>query len=311
MRKAMILAAGFGTRLRPYSELRPKPLFPVLGKPLILHTIQHLRNCGFTTIIVNAHYLGRQIINFLADQPDIIIQKEPVELGTGGGLRMAMEALGPGPALITNGDIYHTIDYEQIYAEHLMNTAPITMVMHDYPRFNKVLVNKDRVISFSETAEPRISPQNIRLERLAFTGIQVIDPEILRNIPAGIFTNIIDYYEKYLLNGGHIQVFTTNKFWHDIGTPKDYLALHGSLLPRQTPGEQWMPLNQRGFYRAANAHLGSNVTCKDWGIIGPEAVVGDNVTLERVVVWDGAMIPAGVTVKDKIVPGVWEEQGPE
>jgi len=302
MKKAMILAAGFGTRLRPYSELRPKPLFPVLGTPLLLHTIKNLRSCGFTTIIVNAHYLAQQIIDFLAGQPDIIVQEEPIELGTGGGLRMAMEALGPGPALITNGDIYHAIDYGLLYAAHLRNEAPVTMLMHDYKRFNKVLVHNERIITFSPKTSPQTPRQTDGWQYLAYTGIQVIDPEILLDITPGVFANIIDYYEEYLLSGAHIQSFVTDKFWCDIGSPEDYLALHGRLLPQQGPEDgHWLPVNPNGFYRAANTSLGQNVICKDWGIIGPGAIIGNNVTLERVVVWNDARIPPGSTISDKIV----------
>ncbi|NOX25940.1 MAG: NTP transferase domain-containing protein [Deltaproteobacteria bacterium] len=299
MKTAMILAAGFGTRLRPYSEIRPKPLFPVMGRPLIQRTIQQLRKAGFTRIIINVHYLGEKICH-IVEEPGIIMQRERIELGTGGGLRLAMEKLGQGPALITNGDIYHRCDYQRIYRQHCTSSAPITMVMHDYPRFNKVLVKDGRVISFSPGLSPTARSDNSG-SLAAFTGIQVIEPAILRHIIPSIFTNIIDYYEEYLAGGGEINALNVDDFWRDIGTPTDYLALHGRLLKEEAPGAGWQPLNNQGFYRAKDAVIGRNLVCLDWGIIGSGARIGDDVSLERVVVWDGANIPAGTTARDKII----------
>jgi mannose-1-phosphate guanylyltransferase len=299
MRTAMILAAGFGTRLRPYSKLRPKPLFPVMGCPLLDRTIRQLREAGFTRIIINVHYLGEDICAEVAG-PGIIIQREKIELGTGGGLRLAMEKLGPEPALITNGDIYHRFDYRSIYRQHCASAAPISMVMHDYPRFNKVRVKGGRVISFSpEPAPPARRDTGCRLA--AFTGVQVIDPAILSGIKPGVFSNIIDYYENYLTDGGAINSIDVNDFWRDIGTPEDYLTLHGHLLREEVPGDDWQPLNSQGFYRAKDAVLGRNLSCRDWGIIGPGARIGDDVSLERVVVWDGANIATGTSARDKII----------
>jgi len=302
MKTAMILAAGFGTRLRPYSKLRPKPLFPVLGRPLILRTIEKLREAGFTRIIVNSHYLGQQITTLLANETDIICQQESIELGTGGGMRMAIAHLGSAPVLITNADLYHDIDYDLVYREHCRKSSTITMVMHNYPRFNKVLVKDNQLLPFSQNF---IYADDInkdkKNQRLAYTGIQVIEPAFLENIPPGVFANIIDYYESYLRNGGQINTITIKDFWADIGTPDDYLALHGHLLSNNSPGDDWLPLNNRGFYRANNARMGNNITCLDWGIIGRGAAVGDNVNLKRVVVWDGANIPSGSIIQDKII----------
>ena len=113
--QAMILAAGFGTRLLPYTKKRPKPLFPLLNEPLLLLTIKRLQNAGFDHIIVNCHYLKEQIVEALDGMRGVVIQEEDIVLGTGGGLRMALRLMRDEPLLITNGDIYHSIDNSNVF----------------------------------------------------------------------------------------------------------------------------------------------------------------------------------------------------
>ncbi|MDT8335388.1 MAG: sugar phosphate nucleotidyltransferase, partial [Desulfurivibrionaceae bacterium] len=86
--KAMILAAGLGTRLRPYSLFRPKPLFPVLGRPLVFHLLDQLRRSGFRQFVVNANYLSAQFVKVLGGERNVDLQIEEDIIGTGGGLRM-------------------------------------------------------------------------------------------------------------------------------------------------------------------------------------------------------------------------------
>ena len=117
--KAMVLAAGLGTRLRPYSLKRPKPLFPVLDTPLLTHTLNQLRRSGAEGIVVNAHHLREQIRTMLQGQGDVQLQMEDRELGTGGGLRLAQSHFGEAPFLAVNGDIVHDLDL------HLIVVLPI------------------------------------------------------------------------------------------------------------------------------------------------------------------------------------------
>lgn len=291
--KAMVLAAGLGTRLRPHTLLRPKPLFPVLGRPLLLCIIDQLRAAGFTQIVVNAYHLADQIAALVADQPDIILQRESIELGTGGGLRMALPQFGEEPVLITNGDIYHGIDYGAVYARHESGACPVTMVMHDYPRFNKVTVGSGLVRAFSHSGLHDDNGHGGSDDRLlAFTGIHVVHPAVLRDIPPDIFSSIIDCYQGHLAKGGLIHsAFVAGHFWQDIGTAHDYLDLHRRLLNDAQPS----------FRLAEGVTLGQGVAMDDWGYVGVGANIGDGARLSRVVVWDGANIPAGAVLEDCLV----------
>ncbi|MEE4164442.1 MAG: nucleotidyltransferase family protein, partial [Desulfocapsaceae bacterium] len=227
MMQAMILAAGFGTRLKPYSLVKPKPLFPVLNVPLLRVTIDRLRSFGFSSITVNSHYLHEQIRAETARRDGIILQEEQTILGTGGGLRQALDNLENEPLLVTNGDIYHSIDFKRVYDYHLEHEAEVTMVLHDCSRFNTVSVADGQVTGFH-----RLQHQHQR----AYTGIQVIDPAILWQVAAGKYSCIIDLYRQMLAAGRVIHCFHVDDiFWSDMGTIEDYLGLHELLLSGNAP----------------------------------------------------------------------------
>lgn len=291
--RAMVLAAGLGTRLRPYSLLRPKPLFPILGEPLLLRIIRQLREAGFSSIVVNAYHLGEQIVALVADQPGVIVQREAIELGTGGGLRLALPHFGEEPVLVTNGDIFHDLDYGAIFAEHCRGGAPLTMAMHDCPRFNKVVVRDGQVRAFAGGDLPSSSSPDTRARLMAFTGIHVVDPTVLRPIPSGRFASIIDRYADHLRTGGRIDALTVSGHrWTDIGTVDDYLNVHRELLVGSQPA----------FRLAPGVMVGREVRLEGWGYVGAGAQLGDGVELSRVVVWDGAVLPAGAVRRDCLVP---------
>lgn len=294
--KAMVLAAGFGTRLRPYSLKRPKPLFPVFDTPLLTHTLTQLRQSGAEGIVVNAHHLREQIRSMLHGQGDVYVQMEDMELGTGGGLRLAQSHFGDAPFLAVNGDIVHDLDLAAAYRAHCASGADVTMVLHDCPRFNNVQVNGEgRIVGFAGAAG-----EGERL--LAFTGVQVINPAVLSLMPEGVFYNSIDCYADLLKSGGTIQALVVSgHFWTDMGTPADYLQLHEDiLLNGRLPGF-FAGDGGRPFYLGKGVVLGAGVSFQDWVAIGHGASIGEGASLSRVVVWDGARVAPGSIVTDSII----------
>ena len=288
--QAMILAAGFGTRLLPYTKLRPKPLFPLLNEPLLLLTVKRLQNAGFDHIIVNCHYLKEQIIEALAGLQGVVVQEEDTILGTGGGLRMALGSIRDEPLLITNGDIYHSIDFFSLYKTHVAADVPVTMAMHNYPRFNKVCVEGGVVTGF-DTVE--------RKKCLAFTGLHVLDPEVLQDVPDKKKSCIIDRYRQLLKDGGTIRAEdVTGCSWTDMGTVEDYLALHGRLLRGEIA--LW-PEFTNAF---ENGLICDNKTEKqqieEWACVG-DVVLPERVLLKRCVVWDGASLENGGVYSDQLL----------
>jgi mannose-1-phosphate guanylyltransferase len=295
--QAMLLAAGLGTRLRPYSDIRPKPLFPVLNRPLLLLLIDGLREAGCGRIVVNGHHLGHLVERAVSGLPDVLFQAEPVILGTGGSLRQALPRFSAEPLLVMNGDICHDVDIAGLYRHHRRAGNAVTMALHDCPRFNTVGVRGSVVSSFS----PEHSAAGE--DRLAFTGIQVVEPDIIRRIPPGRFFHIIDLYEELIRQDIRIGCLRVDgSFWRDIGTPEDYLQVHADLLtgsgthslPLARPAASWLV--------SPEAAIGENVRLEGWGCIG-RAEVGAGAVLRNCVVWDDAVIPPGSCLRDAIVAG--------
>ncbi|MFH0781108.1 MAG: sugar phosphate nucleotidyltransferase [Pseudomonadota bacterium] len=290
--QAMILAAGFGTRLLPHTRVRPKPLFPILNQPLLLFTIKRLQNLGFDHIVVNCHHLRQQIVAALSGLPGVVVQEEETILGTGGGLRRALDLFRDEPLLVSNGDIYHTIDFLEFYRQHMHNGPAVSLAMHDFPRFNSVQVEAGKIIRFAESVDSRA---------LAFTGLHVIDPAILWEIADNGFSCIIDHYRKLLARGVKIACYRTDGcYWTDMGTPEDYLALHEGLLTESIPCWQEIGPVSGPYCLADNVELGSQVQINGWASIG-KAHIGKGSHLERVVLWDNVTIPDGSRLADIIV----------
>lgn len=290
--QAMILAAGLGTRLLPHTLIRPKPLFPILNQPLLLVTIQRLQNLGFDRIVVNCHHLRQQIVAALRGITGVVIQEEETILGTGGGLRRALPLLRDEPLLVTNGDIYHTIDIIELYEQHKQEGCQVTLAMHDCPRFNVVRVEGKKVTAFGKAVEAA---------GLAFTGLHVLDPAILAEIGDNTYSCIIDHYRTLLATGREIACFRSDGcYWTDMGTPGDYLALHRGLLTGAVPCWQELGEVAGPFCLGEKVKTGSCVHLRDWACIGGNVRIGNGCHLERVVVWDKVEIPAGSRLVDTI-----------
>jgi len=293
--QAIVLAAGFGTRLRPYTLIRPKPLFPVLNRPLLQRLLDMLHAAGCGKIIVNSHHLVDQIRNSLKVYPDVFLQVEENILGTGGSLRLAKTSLSDEPLLVMNGDIFHTVDLTALYKYHCSSENDVTMAMHDYSRFNTVGVQGDRVVSFSPERQ---------VPRLAFTGIHIVNPKVLEQIPDHRFFHIIDLYQELAAQGRVGLQRVDGVFWRDIGTPEDYLQLHRELL-NGGAGIEFAEAEHRegAWILGDDVQFGKNVQLKEWGCIGNGVRIGDSVTLQRSVLWEQVRIPAGSHIVDSIVTG--------
>lgn len=229
--KALILAAGYGTRLRPHTDIRPKPLFPVNGEPILARTIHQLIAAGCTGIIINTHHLADQIIAFIKARSfpiPVATRYEPHILGTGGAIRNVADFLDDAPFLVINSDIVTDLNLADVYAYHCRHDWPATLVVHDHSEFNSVVVDPGHFIR-------SFAAENLRVEDtlLAFTGIQVLDSRILSFIPPTQAVSSIAIYQSLLDQGEPIKAHVPAPFyWQDIGTPKRYRS---AVLDRTAP----------------------------------------------------------------------------
>lgn len=290
----MILAAGYGTRLQPYSLIKPKPLFPVLNRPLLLATIQRLKHAGFDRIVVNCHHLAGQIAEAVDGIAGVHLQEELAILGTGGSLAEALGRLRDEPLLVSNGDIYHTIDFRQLYDSHRQDGREVTLALHDSRRFNKVSLANGRISGFDGPAGGT--------GVLAFTGVQVINPEVLAAIGTRRPFCIIDHYRELIKAGRTIDYrIEQQSNWTDIGTPRDYLRLHGELLTGRKP--VWPELDYQGSEPVlidSQARCDPACRIQPWSCIG-KARIEAGAVISRSVIWDGAVVGRDVVVTERIV----------
>jgi NDP-sugar pyrophosphorylase family protein len=235
--KALILAAGLGTRLRPYSENTPKPLFTLSGRPLLDIIISRLIDADCKAIVINTHHLHQKIESYLAGRHypiPVFTRYEPAILGTGGAIKNVADFWNDSPFMVINSDIFTDIDLKKVYGFHLNHSHPATLVLHDDPVFNTVSVDSTGFVhAFDDRFSPNTdssshfhragSSKTENFQSLTFTGIQVLNPEILEMIPDHVFSSIIDIYKNILSQKKKIPAFISNDFhWKDLGTPERY-----------------------------------------------------------------------------------------
>lgn len=282
--KAMILAAGLGTRLLPLTETKPKALMPVANIPALGRNIAYLKGHGVTRIVVNAHHHHDQIEKYLDNGKPfglgIEARIEPEILGTGGGIGNTADFWDTEPFFVLNSDILTNIDLDPAYTFHRDSGALATMVLHDYMPFNQVLMDPHGNIT--QIANAPLSGG------LAFTGIHIISPDLLSLIPEG-FSDIIACYRRVMDRGEGIKGYLARgHLWRDIGTLESYMAANQefSLQP---------------FTVASHCRIESSAKLMEWGVVGENARIGRGAQIRRSVLWDGVSIGNGVRVIDSIV----------
>ncbi|NWH05707.1 sugar phosphate nucleotidyltransferase [Desulfobacter latus] len=218
--KALILAAGFGTRLLPYTKYLPKPLFTINGRPVLDYAVKHLLDAGCTKIFINAHHLADAIAGFVDNHRSknfLEVVFEPVILDTGGAIANLGNALADDDFFVVNADVRCDFDLSRLMACHKASGALATLLVHDCYRFNTLCVDQIRlgpgiVRHFSQAPE----------SGLAFTGIQAISPGLFEYMPPEKTFSSIDVYKKLC---GLEKIFALKAeqfYWRDMGTPQDY-----------------------------------------------------------------------------------------
>ena len=232
--KALILAAGLGTRLRPHTLSTPKSLFPIFGQPNLDIMIHRLEKANCSAVVVNTHHLHEKIEKFLAAKRYTIpvqTQYEPVILGTGGAIKSLEDFWDDEPFIVINGDVVTDIDPAKIYRFHLNHHHPATLVFCNDPEFNTVSVNRNGFVESFDAARNGINiPDSTDL---TFTGVQVLDPLVLDFMPKNEFSGSIEAYKKMMTAGHTIAAYAHDSpYWRDIGTPQRYMeAVFDKMAP--------------------------------------------------------------------------------
>jgi len=329
--KAIILAGGVGTRLRPLSCTRPKLLFPILNKPLLDWTLERLAETGVNGVTLAVKYMAEAFMQRYGESKhgmkiSYSIEKKPMR--TGGAIKYAEELIGyEEPFLVLNGDIFTTIDYTALIKKHEESNAVATIALYrveDPSRYGTTKLTKEnRITQFIEKA-----PQGKAPSSLINAGIYVLNPEIFNYIPAGRPVSIEHEIFPKLAKEGKLFGHEFKEIWIDIGKPADYLKANRVMLDAE-PKKRLLGKDAKlgegtkfsdpvmvdvgvtvgqdsklGPYAiiGRDAVLGRNVRLED-SVVFPEATISDNASVRGTVIGEGATIGRGAEIMEGCVIG--------
>jgi NDP-sugar pyrophosphorylase family protein len=237
--KAMVLAAGQGTRLRPLTDNLPKALVPVGGRPMIEYPLLLLRHYGIREIIINLHQFGDQIENYLGDGSklgvEITYSDEPELLDTGGGLLKAKPFLRDSTFIVINTDALIDLNLAEAIAFHKNMSAATTLVLRpdeNADQYGSMDVDESgKICRFLQSKAP-IGPSGA-IRKLMFTGVQILEPKVFDYMNASgarqKFSTTKETYPKMLLAGEALYGFCFEGFWQDLGTSERIKNAEDSL----------------------------------------------------------------------------------
>lgn len=314
--KAVILAGGFGTRLRPLSSTRPKPMIPVLGKPNLQYILDALEKVEeIDEIILSVHYMRGEIREFIDEKmPDypkeIRFVNDPMPLETGGALKNVDDYVSED-FLVIYGDVFTNFDYRELIKAHRENEGLITVAatkVYDPERFGVLEMDESgKVLHFEE--KPKRPKSN-----LVDAGIYVVNKKVLEEIPRGKEV----YFEREILprfvERGQVYAYKMPKgtYWVDLGTPEDFFYAHQIALDEMARENGYFYIAETAevpedveiqgpVYIDEGVKIGNGVKIKAYSYIGPNTVIEDKAYIKRSVLIGNDIIKEGAELKDAIL----------
>jgi len=282
--KALILAGGFGTRLRPLSCTRPKTLFPIVNKPLLQWIFEKLAKDNITEAILavnqqTALYIKQQRIPKYGLRVKYSHDPARMPLGTGGPVKKAEKLIGhTEPFLVVNGDIFTDLSYKAVLETHRKTNATATIALRkveDPSRYGVAeIAENNRITRFIEKP-----PKNATSSNLINAGVYVLSPKIFQYIPEGKAVSMEREIFPKLVQEGALYGHVIKEMWIDIGKPEEYLQTNKRLL--DIVGNRKNHSGTGKFELKNPAALDKNVSIGEKSIIGPYAILGKNVTVGK------------------------------
>ncbi len=304
--KAVIIAGGFGTRMRPLTYNRPKPVVTVANRPFVIHQIELLKRYGITDIILNLHYLPSNMELILGDGRDLgvkisySIEKTP--LGTAGAVKNAENLFDNEPLIVFNGDILTDIDISELIKFHKKNGARATIALtevEDPTPYGLVLTDDSgRAIRFLEKPSwEQVTVKNIN------AGIYVLDPSVFNDVPSDKpYSFERELFPGLLEKGEKVYALVSEAYWMDIGSPQKYMQAHKDILN----GEVRVSID--GKKRGENtwvhpsAEISASAKLRAPLIIGKDARISDKASVKSFsVIGEKVSLEEGAVVEDSII----------
>lgn len=306
--KAMIMAAGVGSRLMPMTSEIPKPMIPVANRPLMENTVQLLSQHGIKDIIANLHYHGDIIKNYFADGNawGVNLEYSPEDqlMGTAGGVKKC-EWFLDDTFVVISGDALTDIDLGRLLAQHQSCGALATIALkpvEDVEQFGVVVTdNEGRVVQFQE--KPRSQEA---LSRTANTGIYIFEPEIFELIPANEFFDFGKQLFPYLVSiAAPLYGVSIDEYWCDVGSINTYRQANADVICRRVEvpynGDLRRTNEQGMLLLGEGAVLERDVTIKGQVIIGPGCHIGAGASIENSVLWNDTVVEENTIIVDSVI----------
>jgi NDP-sugar pyrophosphorylase family protein len=294
----MILAAGLGTRMRPLTLDRAKPVLPVLNRPLLHWTLEMLAAHGVREAMINLHYLPRTVRAAVGDGRafgiKVAYSYEREILGTGGGPRKVRRWIGDEPLLLLNGDVVFDFDLSALRRRHDRSRAAATLALIPNPdprRYSRVITGPDgHVRALAGLPRPRRGTVSM------FTGVHILDPALLDRLPPGPSDTVRDLYAPLIAEGRPPLGMRMRGPWYDLGSPSLYLASHQSLLASRFRGAR------RGLVIHPEARVDPRARVVR-SVVGKGAVIAGGAEVRGSVLWDRVKVGRDAVVEDSILTG--------
>lgn len=299
IRKAFLLGAGLGTRLRPLTDLLPKPLVPLFHKPLIEWAMESCLAAGITDFAINTHHLPDKWTYAESEEPGLLagngispktgvwknasvrLFHEPELLETGGGVKNIEPWAAGESVLVHNGDIYSSMPLDRLVAAHEASDCPVTLALRSQGDATHIAIAGDRVTDIR-------AKLGIAEGTHVFTGIYCFDPELFSLLPPGEKVSVIPAFLKLARQGRLGAIVLDEGEWRDLGDQASYLAAHREMVLAPA-------IHPESLIHPTATVSGS--------VVGPGAVIGEGATVRDSVVWPGAKVERGTQVQGQIVHG--------
>lgn len=325
--RAVIIAGGAGTRLRPLTYNTPKPMVPLFDKPFLQYQIELLKRHGITEIIVNLHYLSDSIREELGDGSRLGVKLfyslEDKALGTAGAVKNAEEFFDDEPLLVFNGDILTDIDLSALIATHKQTQAKasLTLIRVEDPTAYGLILMEDgnRISRFLEKPSME-EAQSLKVDFTVNAGIYLLDPSVFRYVPKGeaysfergLFPLLLQLEERMT---GHV----TDAYWLDIGSPQKYMQAHLDVLQKRVkvdmPATEVAPnlwvgkdvdiddlADVRGpVFLGNHAKVRKKAKIHEYSILGSHVIVDDRARLEHALIGGHSVVGEEAMVHRSIV----------
>lgn len=323
--KALLLAGGRGTRLKPLTDKIPKPMVPIMGKPLLERTILELKKCGLDEIVISTCYKSNCIQDYIGNGKKFGLKidyiSEDIPLGTGGAIKNAEEFFND-TFIILNSDIVCNIPYDKFIKYHKDSHAAASIAMtevDDPSQYGVIEFDKYNYISaFKE--KPKKGETN---SKWINAGIYVFEPEVLNEIPKNKVVSIEkETYPLLLSKGYKMSAYKYSDYWLDIGTIKKYMKAHADILlshynkmqkSNSTFNIHDLIIKGKNVNIASNTKItgpvfiGNNINIHENCEIGPYTVIGDNSNIYKncnicnSILWNNVIVDKNATLKNTVL----------